>query len=129
MTFFQSAWVPGANARNERYQNQTFHKGGPQMQPVEPGVLAGNYLNFIETMAAGIAESELPAIRAVGRMMSERAAAGRPVNLVVTSHLMSGVAAYGNLVYQFESDPVKLLARFEAYEPPKVVKWINAGTI
>jgi len=28
-----------------------------------------------------------------------------------------------------ESDPVTLLARFEAYEPPRVVKWINAGTI
>ena len=28
-----------------------------------------------------------------------------------------------------ESDPAKLLARFEAYEPPRVVKWINAGTI
>ena len=28
-----------------------------------------------------------------------------------------------------ESDPVRLLARFESYEPPRVVKWINAGTI
>jgi hypothetical protein len=28
-----------------------------------------------------------------------------------------------------ESDPVTLLSRFEAYEPPRVVKWINAGTI
>ena len=28
-----------------------------------------------------------------------------------------------------ESDPRALLAKFEAYEPPKVVKWINAGTI
>ena len=28
-----------------------------------------------------------------------------------------------------ESDPTDLLARFEAYEPPRVVKWINAGTI
>lgn len=28
-----------------------------------------------------------------------------------------------------EGDPAKLLARFEAYEPPRVVKWINAGTI
>jgi uncharacterized protein (TIGR00730 family) len=28
-----------------------------------------------------------------------------------------------------ESDPSKLLARFQAYEPPRVVKWINAGTI
>jgi uncharacterized protein (TIGR00730 family) len=28
-----------------------------------------------------------------------------------------------------ESDPRELLARFEAYEPPRVVKWINAGTI
>ena len=28
-----------------------------------------------------------------------------------------------------ESEPAKLLARFESYEPPKVVKWINAGTI
>jgi uncharacterized protein (TIGR00730 family) len=28
-----------------------------------------------------------------------------------------------------ESDPATLLARFEAYEPPRVVKWINAGTI
>jgi uncharacterized protein (TIGR00730 family) len=28
-----------------------------------------------------------------------------------------------------ESDPSVLLARFEAYEPPRVVKWINAGTI
>ena len=28
-----------------------------------------------------------------------------------------------------ESDPLALLSRFEAYEPPRVVKWINAGTI
>jgi predicted Rossmann-fold nucleotide-binding protein len=28
-----------------------------------------------------------------------------------------------------ENDPAALLARFEAYEPPRVVKWINAGTI
>jgi len=28
-----------------------------------------------------------------------------------------------------ESDPHLLLSRFEAYEPPRVVKWINAGTI
>jgi uncharacterized protein (TIGR00730 family) len=28
-----------------------------------------------------------------------------------------------------ESDPAALLARFEGYEPPRVVKWINAGTI
>ena len=28
-----------------------------------------------------------------------------------------------------ESDPAALLARFEAYEAPRVVKWINAGTI
>jgi len=28
-----------------------------------------------------------------------------------------------------ESEPSALLARFEAYEPPHVVKWINAGTI
>ena len=28
-----------------------------------------------------------------------------------------------------ESDPAKLLARFDAYEPPRVVKWINAGAI
>jgi uncharacterized protein (TIGR00730 family) len=28
-----------------------------------------------------------------------------------------------------ESDPRALLARLEAYEPPRVVKWINAGTI
>jgi len=28
-----------------------------------------------------------------------------------------------------ESDPAVLLARFEAYEPPRVVKWVNAGTI
>ena len=28
-----------------------------------------------------------------------------------------------------ESDPRALLARFEAYEPPKVVKWVDVGTI
>jgi uncharacterized protein (TIGR00730 family) len=28
-----------------------------------------------------------------------------------------------------ESNPAALLARFESYEPPRVVKWINAGTI
>jgi uncharacterized protein (TIGR00730 family) len=28
-----------------------------------------------------------------------------------------------------ESDPVALLARFDSYKPPRVVKWINAGTI
>jgi uncharacterized protein (TIGR00730 family) len=28
-----------------------------------------------------------------------------------------------------ESDPAVLLSRFESYEAPRVVKWINAGTI
>lgn len=28
-----------------------------------------------------------------------------------------------------DSDPVALLSKFEAYEPPHVVKWINAGAI
>ena len=28
-----------------------------------------------------------------------------------------------------ESEPEALLARFEAYEAPKVVKWLNVGTI
>jgi uncharacterized protein (TIGR00730 family) len=28
-----------------------------------------------------------------------------------------------------ESDPAALLSRFESYEPPRVVKWLNAGTI
>jgi uncharacterized protein (TIGR00730 family) len=28
-----------------------------------------------------------------------------------------------------ESEPTKLLSKFEAYDPPRVVKWINAGTI
>jgi uncharacterized protein (TIGR00730 family) len=28
-----------------------------------------------------------------------------------------------------ESDPGELLSRFEVYDPPRVVKWINAGTI
>ena len=28
-----------------------------------------------------------------------------------------------------ERDPAALLARFESYEPPRVVKWLNAGTI
>lgn len=28
-----------------------------------------------------------------------------------------------------ERDPEKLLSRFTSYEPPRVVKWINAGTI
>lgn len=28
-----------------------------------------------------------------------------------------------------ESDPCRLLDRFEAYEAPHVVKWINSGTI
>ena len=28
-----------------------------------------------------------------------------------------------------ERDPAVLLSRFESYEPPRVVKWLNAGTI
>jgi uncharacterized protein (TIGR00730 family) len=28
-----------------------------------------------------------------------------------------------------ESEPKELLSKFEAYDPPRVVKWINAGTI
>jgi uncharacterized protein (TIGR00730 family) len=28
-----------------------------------------------------------------------------------------------------ESDPESLLQRFSEYEPPRVVKWLNAGTI
>ncbi len=28
-----------------------------------------------------------------------------------------------------ESDPASLLSRFESYEPPRVVKWLNEGTI
>lgn len=28
-----------------------------------------------------------------------------------------------------DSDPTALLSRFESYDPPRVVKWVNAGTI
>jgi uncharacterized protein (TIGR00730 family) len=28
-----------------------------------------------------------------------------------------------------DSDPERLLAKFKSYDPPRVVKWINAGTI
>jgi uncharacterized protein (TIGR00730 family) len=28
-----------------------------------------------------------------------------------------------------DSDPERLLAKFESYDPPRVVKWINSGTI
>ena len=108
MAFYQSAWLPGANERNGRYAGITFHKRLPIMQPADPGVLAGLYLESLATMAAAIAASELPTIRAVGRTMAERAATGKPVSLVVTSHLLSGLAATGNPLYRYESDPAKL---------------------
>jgi hypothetical protein len=114
MAFFQSAWVPGANARNDRYANLTFHKGGPQMQPADPGVLASSYLDSIGSMVAEIAESELPAITKVGHTMSQHEADHNPVILVATSHLMSSLGALGNPAYQFESDPAKFASKLSA---------------
>ena len=111
MAFYQSAWLPAANERNQRYAGLTFHKRLPIMQPVEPGVLAGSYLEAIATMSAAIAESELPYIRATGRIMADRAAAGKPATLVVTSHLMSGIAATGSPLYRFEADAAKLATK------------------
>ena len=111
LAFYQSAWMPGGNARNGLYSGQTFHKRTPKMQPVERGVLAGSYLEAIEVAVAGIAEGELAAIRTVRKTIDEHASAGKPVALVVTSHLMSGVAAKGNRAYRFEPDAAQLASK------------------
>ncbi len=111
LAFYQSAWMPGGNARNQSYSGLTFHKRTPKMRPVESGVLAGSYLEAIEAAVAGIAEGELAAIRKVRKAIDEHASAGKPVALVVTSHLMSGVAAKGNRAYRFEPDAAQLASK------------------
>ena len=109
--FFQSLVIYTARERNDIYTSQlpskgsvamsypplpsyrtgvkaAFHDGIPSMKPVEAGVIAREYLEYISNMVREIKEHELESITKVGQEMSRRASESHPVALMVLGHLM-----------------------------------------
>ncbi len=108
LVFWQSVLVPGSRTRNARYKDLLFHDGLPQMAPVEAGTLSAAYLDRVAAMLTRIADSELEKIMATGREMGRRAAAGTPVALLTTSHLIPKIAELETNWFEFVSDSNRL---------------------
>ena len=92
LAFYQSVYMPILHpefkGRNERYQGRTFHeKGEPHMEPVQPGVAARAYLDYIAKMFHDIQAYELGKIVSVGKEMGRRPAS-RPALYMAISHMV-----------------------------------------
>lgn len=116
LTFFQSDSVEGSEMRNKLYgylppagvwrspaesKRQAFHQGVPQMEPVQPGVLSGAYLDYIQKMLENIQEWELPKIIMAGRDMARRAAEGHPPLLMVVGHMMPFAVDHHSKLFRY----------------------------
>lgn len=104
MVFWESVWVPGANARNPHYANTMFHHGPPKMERIKAGTLSAAYLDYVSAMLKAIAEQEMPKILDIAKTVNERAAAGTPATLVAMSHLIPAVAKGGSPKLKLAAD-------------------------
>ena len=92
IVFYQSGNLPklrpGLPDRNALYRGRTFHQSGePHMEPMQPGVAARSYLDYIGKMLHDIQAYELGKIVSVGKEIGRRSAS-RPALLMVNSHMM-----------------------------------------
>ena len=88
LVFYQSVGMPGSLQRNQLYTGRTFHAAGePRMEPVQPGVAARAYLDYIDKMFHEIRAHEIDKIVAVGKEMGQRSAS-HPALLMPVSHMM-----------------------------------------
>jgi len=122
--FYQSLVIYGARERNDIYTNRqpskgsvsmaypplptyhtgvsaAFHDSVPSMKPVQAGVLARAYLEYISTMLKEISKYDVNNIITVGREMSARAAESRPVDLMVLGHLMFYATSQNNKLFHY----------------------------
>ncbi len=92
LVFYRSGNLPRLHPelpeRNSLYRGRTFHGDGePHMKPVQPGVAARAYLDYIDKMFHGVQAHELGKIVEVGKEMGRRSAS-RPALLMANSHMM-----------------------------------------
>lgn len=124
LAFYQSLVIYGARERNDIYTSQRpykgsiattypplasyhtglgngFHDGIPSMKPVQAGVLARSYLQFVSNMVRQIKDHELESIAKVGHEMLQRASESHPVYLMVLGHLMFYATARDNKMFHY----------------------------
>jgi len=92
LVFYQSGYIPRLHPevreRNSLYRGRTFHGNGePHMEPVQPGVAARAYLDYIDKMFHDIQAYELGKIVSVGKEMGRRPAS-RPALYMAISHMV-----------------------------------------
>jgi hypothetical protein len=113
--FYQSGYVPVFHpewrGRNERYKGRTFHnQGEPHMEPVQPGVAARAYLDYIDKMFHDIQAYELGKVVEVGKEMGRRSAS-HPALFMANSHMMHDeVLGDGKWFKEYKGDIKQLSA-------------------
>jgi uncharacterized phosphosugar-binding protein len=124
LEFFQSLVIYGARERNDIYTSQqsykgtvamsypplstyhtglgnAFHDGIPAMKPVEAGVLAKAYLDYVSKMLGKIKENEIDSITNVGQEMARRASGSNQVSLMALGHLMFYASAKDGKLFRY----------------------------
>jgi uncharacterized phosphosugar-binding protein len=122
--FFQSLVIYGARERNDIYTSQqsskgtvamssppqstyhsglnnVFHDGIPTMKPVEAGVLARAYLDYVSNMLGQIKEKEIDTITKVGQEMARRASESNQASLMALGHVMFYASAKDGKLFRY----------------------------
>jgi hypothetical protein len=115
IVFYQSVFMPILHpefkGRNERYGGRMFHeKGEPHMEPVQPGVAARAYLDYIDKVLHDIQAQELDKIVSVGKEMGRRPAS-HPALYIGGAHMVNNeVVAGSKWCKEFKGDNEHLTA-------------------
>lgn len=115
VVFWQSILMPKLHpelvGRNDRYQGRTFHKEGePHMEPMQPGVAAGAYLDSIGKTLHDIQAEELGKIVSVAKELGHRPASNRAL-YIATTHMVTAEVLDGiKWIKEFKGDDEHLTA-------------------
>jgi len=114
---------PEFQGRSKRYGGRTFHeKGEPHMEPVQPGVAARAYLDYIDKMFHEIEAYELGKIVSVGEEIGRRPAS-RPALCISAGHMMHDEAWGDNKWFKEYKGDMKQLAT--ALGPDGYLIWLG----
>jgi len=83
---YLSIFVPGSRMRNEKLSQYRFHSD-LELEPIPPGKLGKEYLDYISNSIAQIKATELPAIKEASAVAAEAIAQGKNAYLVIMGHM------------------------------------------
>lgn len=87
-TLWQSMYVPGAEARNERIGKSMFETDF-QIQPIPPGRLGKQYVTAVQGFLESIRSQELPRFHEAGALCAETISRGGKVVAWLIGHFMA----------------------------------------